>query len=379
MSERTDFERLVEVVNEAMLDETKWPATSALIDQVCGVVGNGLFIVEGSAPDLRVHSAGLFYRGHRREDLERTYLENYHPTDEGVPRFRQLPFRRVVRVVELYRPEERKTSPTYNEFLPQARWRNGVSVRLHGFQGCSHIAWVLGDPVAGSGWAHSRISMIGRLCSHIRQFVGVRQALESAGVLRMSLNGLLNETGLGVVQLDGRGRIATVNDRAARILKLGDGLADRDGSLQALQAEDNVRLEQLIANALPEVGVAAVSASVMIRRSTVSLPLIVHVKPMTVHDYDFAVPSPGALVLISEPGRQFARDPLLVGAALGLTPAESRLAVWLAEGKTVHDIARATERKESSVYWLLRQIYRKRGISRQADLVRLVLSVDDFG
>ena len=34
---------------------------------------------------------GLYYRGQRREDLERKYLEGYHPIDERVPRLRQLP------------------------------------------------------------------------------------------------------------------------------------------------------------------------------------------------------------------------------------------------------------------------------------------------
>ena len=40
---------------------------------------------------LSVPFVGLYYRGQRREDLERKYLEVYHPIDERVPRLRQLP------------------------------------------------------------------------------------------------------------------------------------------------------------------------------------------------------------------------------------------------------------------------------------------------
>ena len=47
----------------------------------------------------------------------------------------------------------------------------------------------------------------------------------------------------------------------------------------------------------------------------------------------------------------------------------------LSEGKTVRHIAVAMSRQEGAVYWLLQQIYKKLGISRQVDLVRLVLSL----
>ncbi|MYJ24582.1 MAG: DNA-binding response regulator, partial [Holophagales bacterium] len=58
--------------------------------------------------------------------------------------------------------------------------------------------------------------------------------------------------------------------------------------------------------------------------------------------------------------------------------AESRVATWLAEGKTVTEIAADTGRQRRSVYWLLEQIYAKLGVRRQVDLVRLVLSVTEF-
>ena len=71
------------------------------------------------------------------------------------------------------------------------------------------------------------------------------------------------------------------------------------------------------------------------------------------------------LVLIVEPGRQPYIDPALVATTLGLTPEETQVTVWLAEGRTVREIAVVTGRKESSIRWYLRKIYRKLGISRQ--------------
>ena len=52
-------------------------------------------------------------------------------------------------------------------------------------------------------------------------------------------------------------------------------------------------------------------------------------------------------------------DPGLVARTLGLTPMESQVAVWLAEGKSVRDMAEATGRTQGSIYWHLKQIYQR--------------------
>ena len=70
-------------MHAATLDETRWPATSALIDEACGLTGNGLMVAEGPTNDVRAFFVGLYYRGQRRDDLEREYLTTYHPIDNG--------------------------------------------------------------------------------------------------------------------------------------------------------------------------------------------------------------------------------------------------------------------------------------------------------
>ena len=66
-------------------------------------------------------------------------------------------------------------------------------------------------------------------------------------------------------------------------------------------------------------------------------------------------------------------NPQFVAERLHLTPNESRVAALLAEGRSVQETASVIGRKESTVRWFLRQINRKLKISRQHQLVRLVL------
>ena len=108
-------------------------------------------------------------------------------------------------------------------------------------------------------------------------------------------------------------------------------------------------------------------------------PFVVHVKPVGVPQPDYGARNVAVLVLIVEPGSQHRVDPDLVARTLGLTPMESQVAVWLAEGKSVRDLSEATGRTPGSIYWHLKQIYQKQPVSRQADLVRLVLSIAEFG
>ena len=378
MNNQDAFERILASLYDAMLDETRWPATSALIDEACGITGNGLMVAEGPKNDIRGLFVGLYYRGQRREDLEREYLEHYHAIDERVPRFRQLPVSRLVHINDLYTAEELKTSPTYNELLRRAGMQDGLNVRLPGLDG-SHIGWGLNDPVDANGWGPSRIAMVQRLLPHIQQFVRVRQALVRAEARSSTVTALLDNPRIGVLELDRRGRIMEGNDRARSILRRGDGLLDRNGMLRARAPADQVRLERLVGDALPASGAVAVSGSMVLGRSSVVPPFVVHVKPVGGPQPDHGARHVAALVLIVEPGRPHRIDPDLVATALELTPAETKVAVGLAEGKSVGDMADATGHTKAAIYWHLQQIYQKHSISRQADLVRLVLSLGELG
>ena len=378
MSAPPAFERILASLYDAMLDDARWPATSALIDEACGITGNDLMVGEGPTDDVRARFVGAYYRGQRREDLEREYLQHYHPTDERVPRFRQLPDSRLVHVTELYTAEELKTSPTYNEALVRTGRQDGVNTRLDGPDG-SHITWGLGDPVDSAGWGASRIALVTELLPHIRQFVRVRQALVRADARHATVTALLDNPRIGVLHLDRRGRILAVNDRARSLLRHGEAVSDEDGVLQARAPDDQVRLAQLVAEALPTSGAVPVSGSMLLGRVSRVPPLVVHVKPVGVPQPDYGARHVAALVLMVEAGRHPRLDPAVVARTLGLTPAESQVAVWLADGKNVRDIARATGLTEGAIYWHLKQIYRKLPISRQVDLVRLVLSIAEFG
>ena len=281
MSERAAFARVLASLYDAMLDETLWPATSALLDEACGLTGNALLVGEGPPDDTRVTFVGLYYRGQRRLDLEREYLEVYHPINEGIPRLRQLPDGHLVPIKDLYTAEELKTSRAYNEAYRRGQYQQGVNVRLAG-PGGSPMTWSLADPVASAGWGSSQIAMVRRLTPHLRQFIRVRQALVRAQAGDTTVMALLETPRIGVVHLDRRGRILAVNDRARSLLRHGEGVSEEEGVLQARAPDDQARLARLVAEALPTSSAVPVSGSMLLGRAAGVPPLVVHVKPVGV-------------------------------------------------------------------------------------------------
>lgn len=377
MSQQDLFKRILVSLQEATLDDAYWPATAALIDETCDIEGHELVVSEGPADDTLITLARLYYRGQRHQELERVYPEDYFHRDERVPRLKRLPDSQVVHVNDLYTDRERKTSATYNEALPPARFQNGLNVRMDGLNG-SRVTWIIGDPSGASSWSSDQIEMIGGLLPHLRHFVRVRQALVNAEALGASATGMLDNSRIGVIHLDRRGAILAANDRARKLLRRGDGLSDRGGFLGARLAADNARLGKLLAGALPPFGGAAVGGSMTVSRSITLARLILHVNPVTVQQMDISASRVAALVLVADPESRPDIDPALVAEALDLTPTEGQVAAWLAEGRTVRDIANATRRKQRTVRWFIEQIFEKQGITRQADLVRLVLSIAEI-
>ena len=242
----------------------------------------------------------------------------------------------------------------------------------------SRIVWSIGDPVDRDGWTSERVETIGRLLPHLRQFVAVRHALLETGALGASLVELLDNVRAGVIQLDRRARLAAVNDRARALLRRGDGLSDRDGYLRASLPRDDAALQGLLARALPSLDGPGEGGSMPLSRPETRSRLVLHVSPVHDAGMEFGRGRVGALVLAVDPADRTGIDPRRVGKALGLTPAESRVAVALAEGKTIDDIAAATGRSRNTVKWHIQHIYAELGVSRPIELAQLVASLADL-
>ena len=369
------FEHVLENLYKAAIGDVTWVSAAALINDMIQTTGHSLTYADmalGGEPEI--HLARFFVGTQRRPDIEQLYFRDYYPRDEAVPRLYGLRDGELVHKSDLYTDEEKRTSAAYNEFRRTNKTQNGLFMALDGLDGCA-VVLSFGDSAEREGWGHDQIQAIKRLAPHIRQFARIRHAMADAQALGASLAELLENGRAGFIQLDRRGRILEANDRARDILLKRDGLRDEEGVLAAeIQGED-AELQRLLAHALPLYGVQGAGGSMKITRRKAQAPLVLEIHPVRKMGTDYRGWPVGALVLVVDPAARPRVDPAVAAEALGLTEMESRVAVLLAEGMTVRDVAAAMGRGESTIRSHVKHMFAKHGLSRQADLVRLVLAV----
>ena len=206
----------------------------------------------------------------------------------------------------------------------------------------------------------------------------MRAALVDAGALGASATELLTNARMGVIQIDRRGRIVETNDSAQELLGRKEGLSDTGKALHATWPDDDQRLRKLLAGALPDFVGQAVSGSMLVKREAPLPKLALHVKPVSSRDADHRSRRVAALVLVVDPVSRARVEPELVEAMLGLTPAETEIAVMLAQGRTVRQIATATGRGYSTVRTHLKHIFAKLGVSRQFEVAQAILALSSL-
>lgn len=188
--------------------------------------------------------------------------------------------------------------------------------------------------------------------------------------LRGVVSALVDQALVGLICLDHRGVIVESNARAREVLGADGGLRERRGRLRTHRPDDDAVFERLLQAALDGSAVPGVRASAVLGAWPHQRPLTVHVNPIGPDEGS----NVAALVAIVDPWVKIPVDPEQVAISLGLTPAESGVAASLAEGRTVSEIAEATDRSPQTVRWLVKRALAKTWCRRQADLVRLVLS-----
>ena len=380
MSDSGAFDRILASLHDVALDYSGWPVAARLIDEALGTHGSSMLFADGDADEgIRIFFAWTLYLGEPHPELERWYYENFYPIDERAPRLRKAPDSRLLHMTEVYTAEELKSSPAYNALRTRGRGGDSINVRLDGPRN-SRITWVVHDPVDGGGWTSTQLDTIRRLLPHIRHTVNAQQTLSGAGALGTTLTGLLDCTGLGTIQLDARGRILAANDRALAALRTANPLFDENGFLAARAPQDNDELQRLIGRALPPFGVQVEEASreggsMILKRADPQPPLALHVNPVARQERNYPAWPVAALVLIADPARRTAVDPALVAATLGLSPMQSRVAVYMAEGLSVPAIAAKMDRQISTIRTHVKAMYGRLGLTRQQELAHLVRSL----
>jgi DNA-binding CsgD family transcriptional regulator len=265
----------------------------------------------------------------------------------------------------------------YNEFVRPVGGFHGMSV-CHRLPALSSFLAVCrrrhdDDFDASDQAALQSLSPHLSVALRLRQHLGVAD-LRTAGALAA-----LERLNTGVMVVDAAAHLVFANDIALGLFRDGRGLGlDRDGLCAADPAATRA-LRRLIA-ASADIAASNGGGSVALPRGEARAPLRIVVAPFRPAWVGLDMPGPGkplAIILVTDPERQRDARRELLRQRFGLTAAEADLALEIARGDgrkaaaTRLDIAVTTARTH------LTHIFEKTGVRRQAELVRLLMELED--
>jgi DNA-binding CsgD family transcriptional regulator len=184
----------------------------------------------------------------------------------------------------------------------------------------------------------------------------------------------LDRLTIATFMIDERRRLIRTNGAANRLIEAGGSFREVDGRLSLAARGDALRLREIIdlaiASRTPGTEGGFVRAFRCQDGENEGLGILVRAIPR-----DRLAPAdigPAVVVYATYAGRTGSFEGL-VAALFDLSPSEARLAALLTQGMTLTEAAAETGLTESTVRTYSKKIFSKVGVSRQTDLVRLIL------
>jgi len=177
---------------------------------------------------------------------------------------------------------------------------------------------------------------------------------------------LIDRLQFGIVLASSAGEASFANAYAKGVLDLQDGLAIKDGLLEAIRPQDTRLLLDGVQRAIR--GELRGCVTLLLPRRSARYPLAVHIPELSVRD------AGAATILIADPSRELTLDSAALCRLYGLTRAEAGFVQLLVHGKTVEQAADTLFISVHTARTHLKRILLKTDTGRQAELLRVVLS-----
>lgn len=356
----------IDALYAAALDPAGWPKALDAIARATGALGTSLiplgikgqFMSTSSASIAEADAAYQAFWWQHDTPTQRVFDRGLKPGVVGTDRF-------------VVSEEEARRDPFYQEF-----WRRhgiGQSLATVVSAGPERLACVACvRPLGAELVQQEELDTLKMLSSHIGRAVSISAALMEARQMSDHLAAAVERLAWGVVLLGPTGRATYVNAVAQGML--GSAFDIVRGRPRARTRADDALLQRAIGTALPP-GEEPPSEGFLMRAqggADLVFAEVVPVRPRQGALEVIALGGGGAMLLV----RRISAEPRSVVAQLrqlGLTPAEAQLAEALGQGESLRNIAGRRGIAYETARTHLRGVFRKLGMSRQAELAALVV------
>jgi DNA-binding CsgD family transcriptional regulator len=217
------------------------------------------------------------------------------------------------------------------------------------------------------------------LLPHLRRALHMHSLLDRSESLGSLYSQTISRLAVATFVLDETGSVLQLNPVAREILDSQDGLKVVGGRLEATYPSDNRELARLVRNAFQRAkqgvgkGVQVAEATSISRPSgQVSLGVVVELIPS--QELLEGNGKPTVVVYVRDAVSKSLVSTVLTSQLYNLTPAETTLALELANGLSLEEASEILNIRRNTARAHLRSIFSKTGVRRQTELVRIMLN-----
>ncbi|WP_354683548.1 helix-turn-helix transcriptional regulator [Cupriavidus necator] len=229
---------------------------------------------------------------------------------------------------------------------------------------------------AGQDFSEAEKALLHGLLPHLKRAVDLHAALDVLQSERALYAEAVDRLLVGTILLDEHGKAIRTNAVAGRLLQARDGLYLADNTLHAHCAMENRRFRKILEDAAQAHALASSRSEVTtLSRPASPTPLSVLVRPIPLsYRTEDKTRRPAVAVFIRDPAGSPRNPHASLRKLFHLTPTEIELALLMVDGLTLDEAAARLGVKKNTARAHLRGIFAKTGATRQAVLVKMLLS-----
>jgi DNA-binding CsgD family transcriptional regulator len=236
---------------------------------------------------------------------------------------------------------------------------------------------ILRDEKAGV-WEEGELRVINEILPHLRRALNIHSEFTHLRLRQDALLQGLDRLVIGLILYDNNARPVYINPTAQAIIEGHPAMQFQDGDLILTNPEDEKNLRKTIIDtgAIDPDDSWKQSVAIGITHPDVEAPLPILVTPMHAHLITSDLDYEGArvAVFLSDPNLQ---QPISIDnlvSVYNLTPSEAQVAISLANGHSIDEIAQGSHHSAHTIRSQLKSVFRKTGVSRQSELIKLLLT-----
>ena len=370
---------LVHLIYEAGIHPERW---NKVVEAIAASFGTSkaLLFTPFVAPQ---HGGMIFPTGISEETLQ-LWGSSYIEHDIWAKQIEQQGLWRAGDVMldeEMVPHEEFITTRFYQEFLSKI----GIARVCAGFvfandEGLVATSLAVYRDITEPAFDQSDKAWLKLLVSHVSRSMGVMQRLDTASLQKTSLLAAFDRLAFGVVLFDSNMQVLHLNQAAQKVIERRDGLAISAGNQLECDAQPGSRRElsqwlSTIRNASEAEQLHFLDGCRVFRKDGVNQYMIQCSALAEVDAWKAQNKHLRYIAFINDPAALQLPNAERLCTLYGLTKTQAHVALAFAGGESYKDAARSLGISEETVRSHVKEIYPKMRVNRQADLVRLVLSL----